>query len=70
MVSLYTSSETEPLVLDNLINSIRPLSSRKDLSLKFSFDLNGNIGQADPQQKVKQWSALMEKIKREGFLLN
>lgn len=68
MVLLYSTENNDPLVLDNLIDDIRPLSARRDLSFKFSFDLSGIPDQSSTPQRIPRWQSLLIKTKQEGFL--
>lgn len=74
MVLGYFETPTgEPLILDNLIGSIRPASSRTDLSPVFSFNGQGLwvAGQAassgDPTARLSRWRDLLERMKQEGL---
>lgn len=73
VVTLYPAPDAEPLVLDSLINEIRPLSRRKDLIPVFSFNSEGvwPEGGATPQTgeviRLAKWVELVEKMKGEGF---
>jgi predicted transglutaminase-like cysteine proteinase len=74
MVLGYFEEPTgEPLILDNLIGSIRPASSRTDLSPVFSFNGQGLwvAGQAassgDPTARLSRWRDLLDRMKQEGL---
>ena len=74
MVLGYFESPTgEPQILDNLIGSIRPASSRTDLSPVFSFNAQGLwvAGQAassgDPTARLSRWRDLLDRMKQEGL---
>ena len=41
VLTYYASTSAEPLVLDNLINDIRPASQRKDLLPVYAFNAEG-----------------------------
>ena len=74
MVLGYFETPTgEPQILDNLIGSIRPASSRTDLAPVFSFNGQGLwvAGQAassgDPTTRLSRWRDLLERMKQEGL---
>ena len=70
VLAYYATPTAEPLILDNLINSIQPASMRPDLIPVFSFNMeniwvggvqNGNVRQ------LTRWNQLLDKLKAEGF---
>jgi predicted transglutaminase-like cysteine proteinase len=70
VVAYYASPGAEPLVLDNLEDSVRPASQRSDLIPVYSFndeevwvEAKGRIG--SPRQ-IRNWSALLERLERES----
>ncbi|WP_342133161.1 transglutaminase-like cysteine peptidase [Hydrogenophaga sp. OTU3427] len=74
MVLGYFEEPTgEPVILDNLIGSIRPASSRTDLSPVFSFNGQGLwvAGQAassgDPTARLSRWRDVLDRMKQEGL---
>lgn len=73
VLTYYPSPDAEPLVLDNLIDEIRPASQRGDLLPVFSFNTEGiwAAGDSNPQpgggRRLSKWNDLLEKMKREGF---
>jgi len=68
VLAYYSTPEAEPLILDNLINDIKPASIRNDLVPVYSFNGEGlwlskirgqegkRIGGAD---KLKNWQDLL-----------
>lgn len=63
----YPDKGTDPLVLDNLIEDIKPLSARKDLTLVYSFN-NSGIWIKDPTKKTRDnnlptWVNLLSRMK-------
>ncbi len=72
VLGYYASPEEEPLLLDNLIGSIRPASRRPDLSPVFSFNNAGlwvpgaTASAADPTARLSRWRDVLEKIRAEG----
>ena len=74
ILSYYSSPEADPLVLDNLINSIQPASRRPDLLPVFSF--NGQqifTGSPSPSvaststSRLSRWQDLLRRARIEGF---
>lgn len=70
VLAYYPTPAAEPLILDNLVNSIKPASMRPDLIPVFSFNMEGiwvgtvqenNVGQ------LTRWKQLLDKLKAEGF---
>ena len=66
VLAYYARPDAEPLVLDNLEDTVRPASQRKDLVPVYSFndeevwiELRGRSG--SPQQ-LRNWRALMERL--------
>jgi len=66
VLAYYPRPEAEPLVLDNLEDTVRPASQRKDLVPVYSFndeevwiELRGRSG--SPQQ-LRNWRALTERL--------
>jgi len=66
VLAYYARPDAEPLVLDNLEDSVRPASQRRDLVPVYSFndeevwiELRGRSG--TPQQ-LRNWRALMERL--------
>ncbi len=75
MVLGYFEDPTgEPVILDNLITSVRPASRRPDLSPVFSFNTEGlwqGVGQVtagDPLARLSLWRDLVAKVRKEGFI--
>ena len=66
VLAYYARPDAEPLVLDNLEDTVRPASQRRDLVPVYSFndeevwiELRGRSG--SPQQ-LRNWRALMERL--------
>ena len=69
VLAYYASPNAEPLVLDNLEDTVRPASQRRDLVPVYSFndeevwvELRGRSG--SPTQ-IRNWSALIARLERE-----
>lgn len=72
VLTYYSSPSAEPLVLDNLINDIRPASQRKDLLPVYAFNAEGlylpgsNTRKSD-SKKLSRWQDILKKMHTEGF---
>lgn len=74
VLTYYATPEAMPLVLDNLINVIRPASERSDLLPVYAFNAEGmwlagkgggkQVGDA---KRLSRWQELMKKMTAEGF---
>ncbi len=73
VLGYYANPADEPMVLDNLITTIRPASSRSDLSPVFSFNNEGlwisgaTTSSADPTARLSRWRDVLERMRQEGF---
>ena len=73
VLGYYQQPTDEPQVLDNLIGTIRPASSRPDLTPVFSFNSNGlwAVGTAapmgDPTVRLSRWRDVLERMRKEGL---
>lgn len=70
VVAYYPRPDAEPLVLDNLEDTVRPASQRTDLVPVYSFndeevwiEMRGRSG--SPRQ-IRNWSLLLERLVREA----
>ena len=77
VLAYYAQPEAEPLVLDNLINDIRPASRRPDLVPVFSFNSDGVFtGSAKEKTPtagtglLSRWEDLLKRARAEGFELS
>jgi predicted transglutaminase-like cysteine proteinase len=76
VLSYYPTPTTEPLVLDNLINEIRPANRRPDLFPVFSFNHAGlwmqgaRTSSADPTTRLSKWRNVIERMRKEGLDLS
>lgn len=64
--------ETEPLVLDNLIDEVRSAGQRPDLAPSFSFNLAGlwlptGESAGDPLLRLSSWRDLVRRLQDEGL---
>jgi len=73
VLGYYEKPTDEPLILDNLIGSIRPGSQRNDLSPVFSFNNEGlwvpgaTNSSADPTTRLSRWRDVLDRIRQDGF---
>ncbi len=74
VLTYYSSPAAEPLVLDNLINQIRPASQRQDLLPVYAFNaeglyLPGSRSKKSDSKKLSRWQDLLKKMHTEGFAI-
>lgn len=72
VLTYYASPAAEPLVLDNLINDIRPASQRRDLLPVYAFNaeglyLPGSNARKSDSKKLSRWQDILKKMRAEGF---
>lgn len=70
VLGYYLTPESEPLVLDSLVDSIRPASQRRDLTPVFSFNAQGVYvpgAQRSSVDRIGRWRTLVSKMRAEGF---
>jgi predicted transglutaminase-like cysteine proteinase len=73
VLAYYTQPGAEPLILDNLVTSVRPASRRPDLTPVFSFNSEGlwqGVGTqsaGDAQARLSRWREVLAKAQAEGF---
>jgi predicted transglutaminase-like cysteine proteinase len=74
VLAYYPQPNAEPLILDNLVTSVRPASRRPDLTPVFSFNSEGlwqGVGTqsaGDPQARLSRWRLVLTKARNEGFI--
>jgi predicted transglutaminase-like cysteine proteinase len=74
VLAYYAQPNAEPLILDNLVTSVRPASRRPDLTPVFSFNSEGlwqGVGAqsaGDPQARLSRWRFVLTKARAEGFI--
>jgi predicted transglutaminase-like cysteine proteinase len=75
VLAYYPNMESDPLILDNLINDIRSAARRPDLTPVFSFNgqgvfagaaANASLGQGGVS-RLSKWQNLLERARNEGF---
>lgn len=73
VLGYYPKPNEEPLILDNLISSVRPASMRTDLTPVFSFNSEGlwvggaTASAADPTARLSQWRNVLVRMREEGL---
>lgn len=74
VLAYHAQPQAEPLILDNLIDEIRPASRRPDLTPVFSFNTEGlwqgvgPVSAGDPVARLSRWREVLLKAAQEGFL--
>jgi predicted transglutaminase-like cysteine proteinase len=74
VLGFYQTPASEPLILDNIIPSIRPASERSDLSPVFSFNSSGlwaggsRESRADPLSRLSRWRSVVARMQTQGFI--
>lgn len=75
VLAFYSDPEAEPLILDNLLNEIRPASRRPDLTPVFSFNGQGvwagvsasGSASATGTKRLSRWEDLLTRARADGF---
>ncbi|MHA6492800.1 cysteine protease LapG [Pseudomonas borbori] len=74
VLTYYADPQAMPLVLDNLIDAIKPASQRSDLLPVYSFNaeglwLPGKAGgkQVSDSKRLSRWQDVLKKMRAEGF---
>jgi len=73
VLGYYPQPSEEPLILDNLITSVRIASQRSDLSPVFSFNNEGlwaggaATSSADPTARLSRWRDVLERMRQDGL---
>lgn len=73
VLAYYPTPDADPLILDNLINDIRPASQRLDLEPVYSFNdddlwLTGGVSSKGGASNVRLWRNLLERLAKEQQL--
>ena len=74
VLTYYATPSAEPLVLDNLINQIKPASQRRDLLPVYAFNaeglyLPGSNSKKSDSKRLSRWQDLLKKMRAEGFAI-
>lgn len=73
VLGFYPQPTEEPLILDNLISSVRPASMRSDLLPVFSFNSDGlwvggaTASSADPTTRLSRWRDVLDRMRQDGL---
>jgi len=73
VLSYFESPTADPLILDNLIDSIFPAKRRSDLFPVFSFNHEGlwvggeQNSAGDPTARLSRWRDVLQRMRREGI---
>lgn len=74
VLGYYAQPNGEPLILDNLIGSVRPAANRTDLQPVFSFNSEGlwtpgaTASTSDPTTRLSRWRDVLDRMRQEGVL--
>lgn len=74
VLAYYPDNSNEPLILDNLIDTIEPATRRNDLTPVFGFNseglwLNGSTKPLvdRPEKRLSRWRDLLQRMQQDGF---
>jgi predicted transglutaminase-like cysteine proteinase len=73
VLGYYAQPSDEPVILDNMISSIRPGSMRPDLAPVYSFNSDGlwvggaSTSSADPTTRLSRWRDVLDRMHRDGL---
>ena len=71
VLAFYPEPNSEPLILDNLIDDILPAGQRSDLKPVYSFNTDGLwvAGKviAQPEQRLSRWRDVLARMQEEGL---
>lgn len=75
VLGYYADPQAEPLILDNLINTVALASERTDLSPVFSFNsaglwaghLSANQATSSPTARLSRWRDVLERMQQDGI---
>ncbi len=73
VLGYFPQPTDEPLILDNLISSVRLASQRSDLVPVFSFNSDGlwtagaAASSADPTARLSRWRDVLDRMRQDGF---
>lgn len=73
VLGYYAQPTEEPVILDNMVSSIRPASMRPDLSPVFSFNSEGlwagnaTTSSADPTARLSRWRDVLDRMRQDGI---
>lgn len=74
VLAYYPAPDAEPLILDNLVGTVRPASRRPDLRPVFGFNSQGlwvagarAPATSDPTARLSRWRDLLSRMSQEGL---
>jgi predicted transglutaminase-like cysteine proteinase len=73
VLGYYAQPSEEPVILDNMVGSIRAGSMRPDLSPVYSFNSDGlwvggaTTSSADPTTRLSRWRDVLDRMRRDGL---
>jgi predicted transglutaminase-like cysteine proteinase len=73
VLGYYAQPTEEPVILDNMISSIRTASMRPDLTPVFTFNSEGlwvggaNTSSADPTARLSRWRDVLDRMRQDGL---
>lgn len=70
VLGYYASPDADPLILDNLRDTIQPAGQRRDLTPVFAFNAEGVFVAGvsrGPVQRISRWQGLLLRMQEEGF---
>ncbi len=73
VLGYYAQPTEEPVILDNLVSSVRTASMRPDLSPVYSFNNDGlwvggaATSSADPTTRLSRWRDVLDRMRRDGL---
>jgi predicted transglutaminase-like cysteine proteinase len=72
VLGYYAQPTDEPVILDNMVSSVRPASMRPDLSPVYSFNSDGLwVGSAttatDPTTRLSRWRDVLDRMHKDGL---
>jgi predicted transglutaminase-like cysteine proteinase len=73
VLGYYAQPTEEPVILDNMVSSVRPASMRPDLSPVYSFNSDGlwvggaTASSADPTTRLSRWRDVLDRMHKDGL---
>ncbi len=74
VLGYYADPADEPVILDNMVTSIRPASMQTDLQPAFSYHSDclwvggASTSSADPTTRLSRWRDVLDRLRQEGTL--
>jgi len=73
VLGYYAQPTEEPVILDNMVSSVRPASMRTDLTPVYSFNSDGlwvggaTTSSADPTTRLSRWRDVLDRMRQDGL---